>query len=162
MTDYEQLLARLREQPYLVATMDGDVRLTTQPAILRLLVESGDFPSACVINAYEALRRFARLRGIGENRTFGSKDVAAIAGMSYMSLYEAVRGGVFTPSIRPFHGSGQGHEGEARFSWCDAFCAGLIGSLRRHRIPMDVCRRIQPLMQSNLAITGRHKATLTP
>jgi hypothetical protein len=65
-------------------------------------------------------------------------------GMEYHLAYHHVRQGVLVPSVRDANGSGTG-DTEARFSWADAFAAGIIGSLRRLGLKTDVLRQVQPL-----------------
>ncbi len=144
MTDYERIKEQLRDRPYLIADgQTGKVRLASQSATMRAMCEGGEFPSAVILNAGEALKRFARLRGVGEEeRKFSLNSIATIAGLSYINCWFYVEKGVLTPSIRHAGGSGTG-DVEARFSWSDAFCAGIVGSLRRHGLKRDVLKKIQ-------------------
>ncbi len=146
MTEYEKLSKLLEPKPYVMADgATGKVRLTDQAAAFRSLCERGEFPSVVTLNAGEALKRFARLRGADTSRReFTLRDIAAIMGLSYLSAWQWVDKGVITPSVRPATGKGRG-EVEARFSWTDAFVAGIIGSLRRHGLGLDVLRKVQPL-----------------
>lgn len=158
MTDYQTLSEKLQGKPYLIAdAVTGKVRLASQPTMLRTMVEGGEFPTALILNAGEALKRFARLRGVGEDdHEFTLKDIAAIAGLSYVSAWQYVQKGVIRPSIRDFGGPGTG-DVEARFSWGDAFCAGIIGTLRRHRMKLDVVAKVQPLLTDTKKRTGRRR-----
>ena len=147
MSDYERLKALISERPYLVAdAVTGRVKLATQAQALREMIYSGEFPSAVIAHIGRSLERFVRLRGVGKDRTFGLRDIATIAGMDYQLTWYYVHNGVIRPSIQPPGGRGNGKENRAVFSWGDAFCAGIVGSLRRQGLGLDVLRKVQPLL----------------
>ena len=160
MTDYEMLCDKLRGKPYLIADgATGKVRLAKQQAVFQAMAEGGEFPSAVIMNIGDGLKRFARLRGVGEgDHHFTLTDIAAIAGMSYHLTYHYVSEGVLTPSIRSAAGGGRG-DVEARFSWTDAFCAGIVGSLRRNGLRLAVIAKVQPLLSDTKKRTPRKVQT---
>ena len=144
--DYQRIKQTLERTPYLAADgSTGNIRLVTEAAALRALMEGGEFPSACIMNAHETLKRFAKLRAVGEEGEFSLKDISRIAGMGYVNCYQWYEMGVFTPSVRPFRGKGQGEDHEAIFSWADAFVAGIVGSLRRHGMRPGILKKVRPL-----------------
>ena len=144
MGDYAQLKRALSRTPYLVAGDDG-VKLVDPPTALELMAAAGPFPTETILDVGKALAGFARLPDVGKaDAEFGLREVAGIAGMDYHLAYHYVRRGVFVPSVRGFGGSGRG-DGEARFSWHDAFLAGMVGSLRRHGIKMNVLKKVRSL-----------------
>ena len=145
-TDYERIKNQLRDRPFLIVDgITGRVRLANQASALRKMNE-GDFPAAVILNASAALKRFARFRGVGEaDHQFSLRDVATIAGIGYVRMWQHVADGILTPSIRPFGGRGTGDSCEGLFSWGDAFVAGAIGCLRRQGVRGTVLRKIQPL-----------------
>ncbi|MBU4271352.1 MAG: hypothetical protein KKE86_15510 [Planctomycetes bacterium] len=145
MSDYERIREKLRGKPFLIADADGSVRLANEASTLRAMHERGEFPSALILNVGEALRRFARLRGVEqEDHDFTLRDISLILGVSYLVAWQYVDKKIIEPSIRPFGGSGSG-DVEGRFSWADAFAAGAIGTLRRYGFGSDVLRKIQPM-----------------
>ena len=147
MNDYLIIKHKLEKTPYLIADgSSGSVRLATEAAALKALLEGAEFPSHCLMNVNEALKNFVRLRGIGEDREFNSRDIAKIAGMGNVLLWQWYKRGVLKPSIKDFNGKGMGEKHEAIFSWCDAFCAGVIGSLRRHGMRPGILKKVQPLL----------------
>jgi hypothetical protein len=159
MNEYQRLTEKLRGRPFLIADgATGRVRLANQQAVFRAMAEGGEFPSSLILNAGGGLKRFARLRGVGEgDREFTLKDIAAIAGMSYHLTYHYASEGVLNPSVRDFGGPGNGEDNQARFSWTDAFCAGIVGSLRRHGLGLDVLRKVQPLFTDSKKRTAKRR-----
>lgn len=154
MNSYTKLKKHLDQKPYLIAdASSGRVRLATENATLKALLEGGEFPSACIMNAKNALINFARLRDIGKaDHEFNSRDIARIAGMSLINLWQwSNELHVIKPSVHPFSGKGMGHKHEAVFSWCDAYCAGIIGSLRRHGMRPGILRKVQPMFNEIIA-----------
>jgi hypothetical protein len=148
MSDYGRLKKRLANKPYLVASaLSGDVELVTEAEALRLMADSDPFPTDLIMNLAGALEGFARKVG-KDDRQFALKHIAGFAGLKYIVAYDYVQRGIFNPSIRQFGGPGQG-EVEARFSWADGFIAGLIGSLRRHRLPMSSFENVWTLFTEN-------------
>ena len=163
MNDYKRLQLQLRDRPYLIADgASGRVWLANEASTLRAMLGGGEFPSAVILNAGEALKRFVRTTGLGKDSCeFGLKDIVAIAGLSYMVMYQYIDKGVFAPSIRNFGGPGRG-KGIARFSYADAFCAGIIGALRRHGLRLDVLKNVQPLFtEKPRKRTARQRLTAT-
>ncbi len=162
MTNYERVRNLLADRPFLIADgVTGRVRLADREAVFRAMAE-GEFPSAVILNAGEALKRFVRLRGVGEgDREFGAKDIATIAGVSHVAAWMWADQGVLTPSVRDFGGSGTGDDCEARYSLLDAFTAGCLGTLRRHGLKLDVLRKVQPLFKQEKKRTegGRQPAS---
>ena len=160
-TDFERIKALLRVKPYIIASgATGRVRLGDEAAAFRAMNEGGECPSAFILNADEALKRFARLREVGESdRTFSLKDITAIiGGISYVGAWKYVKQGILTPSIQPASGSGQGGR-EAKFSWGDAFAAGVIGTLRQHGLRPNVLRKVQPLFCKPKKRTSQKRLT---
>ena len=161
MNDYQKLSAMLNGKPYLIANgATRKVRLANRATMFRAMTEEGEFPSSLIMDAGEGLKRFARLRGVGEaDREFTLKDIAAIAGMSYHLTYHYVSQGVLRPSVRDFGGPGNGEDNQAKFTWTDAFCGGIVGSLRRHGLGLDVLRKVQPLFSDTKKRTPRKVQT---
>jgi hypothetical protein len=149
MTHYEKLKKHLAETPYIVGDADtGDVRLVDEPTARRYFARGGPFRRRVMLNLEEVLERFAELPAIGkEDKAFALKDIAEMAGMEYMLAYTYYKRGIFNPSVRPFGGSGKGATSEARFSWGDAFVAGTVGSLWRHRIPIAGLAKVRGLLE---------------
>jgi hypothetical protein len=150
MSEYDELKSKLTATPYVVAdVLKKTVRLVDEPTAFKLLTEKADFPTHAIVNLRGALEGFAKLKGVGKSdREFRLKDVAQIAGMSYHNFYITYfQGGIVTPSIRDFGGSGQGETCEAVFSWRDAFTAGVVGTLRRQGLPIDVLRKVPALFE---------------
>ncbi len=146
MTDYQRIKQTLKKKPFIIADgSSGEVRLVTEAEALKALMEGGEFPSACILNAFEALKRFSKLRDVGEEGKFSLKDISKIAGMGYVNCYQWYEQGVFVPSVKPFRGKGRGKEHEAIFSWADAFVAGLVGSLRRNGLRPGVLKKVRQL-----------------
>ena len=146
MTDYERIKRKLSKTPYLIADgSSGEVRLVTEAAALKALISGDKFPSACIMNAQEALKKFVKLDGVGIDGEFGLREIAKIAGMLYVTAYLWTGKGVFVPSVHPFIGRQGRGECEARFSWADAFVAGVVGSLRRNGIGPEMLKKVRPL-----------------
>ena len=147
MSEYERLKKLLDQKPFLVAdAKTGEVALVTQKSAFGLMVsEDGPFPTKFIANIGAALTGFAKLAG-KEDREFGLREIAKIAGVSYhLCYFHIVKQRLFLPSIRPFTGSGKGKDSEGRFSWADAFTAGTVGCLRRAGFHKDVLKKVQPL-----------------
>lgn len=148
MTDYERLRALLRGKPYVIVdAATGRVRLGAEASTLRAMNDGGEFPASFFLNAGEALERFARLWGVGEDdRTFTLKNIGAIIGdITNVGAWKYGNQGIITPTIRGFGGSGRG-DVEAQFSFADAFSAGIIGTMRRYGLRRpDVLKKVQPL-----------------
>ncbi len=141
---HETLKERLREQPFLVATMDGQIRLYSRADATKLLIMEGCRPTVFLTDLEGTLSDFARLEPDTE-RTFNTRDLAKCAGMGEPSLYRLVsRLKIMEPSVRPFTGQGRR---EALFSWADCFVAGVIGVLWRNRLPAEVLGQVQSLLQ---------------
>jgi len=159
MADYHRLKTRLKRTPYLV--VDGpndDASLVNETKALGLLRGAGQFPSSLVMNAAHALEGFAGVAGEGD-REFRLSEIASIAGLSYQLGYHYLKRGVIVPSVRPAGGSGRG-EVEARFSWRDAFIAGVVGSLRRHGLGLDTLKKVSRLFAVRKRTRGmREKVT---
>ena len=120
----------------------GNVRLADEASAFGVMCGT---EATVILNAASALEGFASLPAVGEvDKTFGIKAISKIAGTSYQLAWHYVNEGVLMPSIRPATGKGQG-DVEALFSWTDAFTAGVVGSLRRHGLKLNVLRKIQPL-----------------
>ena len=144
-TDYERIKDLLGGTSFLIADgIRGSVRLGTEASTVRAMNDVAEFPSAMVVNVGEALRRFARLRGVGESdREFSLQDIATIIGnISHVGAWLLVEKGVLSPSIKAAAGPGRG----AVFSFADTFSAGVIGTMRKHgmRRP-DLLKKVQPL-----------------
>ena len=71
------------------------------------------------------------------------KETGTIAGVSYSQSYNWLLEDVLVPSVQPRGGTGKGRD--LTFSFVDAYVAGLIGSLRRQGVPLNMLRKIQPL-----------------
>jgi hypothetical protein len=148
MSDYEKLKQRLADRPYIIVnSLDGEVKLVSEARAFKIMADSDPFPTDLIMNLAKALEGFARKVG-SEDQQFPLKRIAGFAGLKYIVAYDYVRRGIFKPSIRPFTGPGQG-ENEGRFSWRDGFLAGLIGSLRRHRLPMSSFENVWTLFTEN-------------
>jgi hypothetical protein len=159
MTEYERLRRRLASTPFVVATLDGEVRLVTEPSAFKLLAMAGPFPKELIMNLAKALEGYARQVG-KEDRTFSMREIAAMAGMKKITAYFHYRRGVFTPSVRPFSGPGRGDEYEGKFSWADGFVAGLVGAMWRNRLPEVALAKVQPLLtETTNEQTGQEVAT---
>jgi len=118
------------------------------------MTEAGPFPTRAIVDLGAALEGFARLDKVGKgDREFTLGEVAKVAGMGYHLAYHYVQRGVFVPSVRLFGGSGRG-DGEARFSWRDAFLAGVVGCLRRQGVKMELLRQVPALFSSEKKRTG--------
>jgi len=136
MNDFDRLRELLRGQPYLIVDgISGDVRLADRALAFRKMTETGLFHSQVVMDAAAALRNFAKLTG-STDREFGSRDVAKIAGVAYSQLYGWLMEEVLVPSVQPRQGAGRGKN--LTFSWPDAYVAGLLGSLRRQGVRLEL------------------------
>jgi hypothetical protein len=144
MGQYHQLKKLVRETPYLVVdASSGALFLGSQSSVLQLL--SDPTRPHAIYNLGAGLKKAGERLGTAD-RDFGLKELAAFAGMSYHLTYHyVVKRKVISPSIRDFGGSGQGDGCEGRFSWLDAYVAGLIGIMRRAGLGMDMSRKLQPL-----------------
>ena len=158
MSDYEKLRARLKKTPFLVADVNGNVRLVNEAEATRLMLS--DDRSVLIQNLTKALENFVRLKGVGKtDRTFVRDDLSKIAGMTRQGVWLLQSKGVLIPSIRQ---STSAKEGGSIYSWSDAFVAGVIGSLRRHGLDKHVLSKIQPLLnesKTNQKRTGKKLAT---
>jgi hypothetical protein len=156
MTDYEKIRRKLEKKPYLVAdAKTGEVLLADEKTVFRLMTEADAFPSQAILNLKAGIEKFSALPVIGkEDREFGMKQMAAFAGMSYDLFYHYLARRTILPSIREASQSGRG-DVEARFSWADAFCAGIIGSLRRLGLKKEIIAKVQPLFTETKKQTDR-------
>lgn len=139
MTTYERLEKRLAGEPYLVVdAITGEARLVNQAGAFRLMMEAGPFPKQSILDARGSLEGFASKTPAGrDDREFGMGEIAQIAGLQYHTAYWHVRKGVLPPPIRPFCGRGTGRV-EVRFTWTAAFVAGLLGTLKRQGVGLEV------------------------
>ena len=141
--DYELLKSRLRQTRYIVA--DGstaEVALVNEGRVFRLMNKSGPFPSQVIVDAAKALQNFVRLTG-DTDREFTLQEIATVAGVPYSQAYNWLMEGVIVPSVRGRNGSGRGKD--ILFSWQDAYVAGLLGSLRRQGVGLDVLRKVSQI-----------------
>ncbi|MBN1851802.1 MAG: hypothetical protein JW829_03730 [Pirellulales bacterium] len=163
MSDYKDLRNRLESTPCLVADLQsGQVELANQAKASIAMATQGPFPTKIVINVGQALETFSRLQNIGkDDREFTLREISEIAGMSYHLAYYYVKQGIFVPSVRKFRGKGRGAAHEGRFSWSDAFVAGVVGSLRRQGLRSEVLAKVPPLFgkQVKKKKRTRRKAT---
>ncbi len=152
--DHDRLRDRLRRHPWLVADgTTGTVSLVDRAQAFKLMNDAGMFPSRVMMNAEQAFRNFASLAGKAD-RSFRLQDLTPIAAVPYHRLYEWMADGVVTPTVRGQQGSGRGKN--VLFGWADAFCVGLVGSLRRNGVRLDTLRRVQPLfVETKKKRTGR-------
>ncbi len=148
MSDYEKLKDRLRITSYLVAdAQSGRVELVGQVQAFEIMAEQGPFPIEAIIDARKALEHFSRLENVGKkDREFTLREIGKIAGMNYPLAYNYFQRGIFTPSARPFRGKGRGEDHEGRFSWSDAFIAGIVGSLRRNGLRPGILTKVPALL----------------
>jgi len=83
-----------------------------------------------------ALSRFrAILQGSGKGSgPFRTADLSTMAGVSAVSIFDWTENGLIEPD--PAQSNGR----ERRYGFAEAFCAGLIGSLRRERCGLDIMK----------------------
>jgi len=162
MSEYLELRKRLESKPYLMTdVLSGDVRLISEGEALRLMMDSDPIQQTrATTNARSGLEGFANLVG-KDDRPFSLKEVAEVAGMSYHLAYNYVQRGIFTPSVRPFDGSGLQGEKEGRFSWRDCYVAGIVGSFRRLGVKPDLLAKIPPLFSETKRKRTRKAAATT-
>ncbi len=132
-SEFKRLKAKLKARPYLVADVStGECRLVDQPEAFALMMEAGPGSPYAIVDAGKALDKFAALEGVGkEDREFGMREVAQIAGVSYHVAYAYVNGHeAFPAPVRGFCGGGTGRV-EAKWGWAAAYVAGLLGSIKR-------------------------------
>ena len=145
ISEHERLQEQLQPNPFLVADgATGDVKLVNETDALRMMAEAGLFHSQVVMNVGRGLDNFAMLTGKAD-RQFSLKDIATITGTPYNKAHGWLTAKIIIPSIRPADGAGRGKG--PRFSWRDAFVAGICGSLRRQGVGLDVLRKISPLFE---------------
>jgi len=156
MTDYERLKKRLAETAYLAANaVTGEVSLLSDGDAAQLMMQAGRFPVHVIMHLRGGLETFSRIKvseypekRIGKgDREFKLSEIAKIMGTPYITAYSFCQKGLLRPSVREFGGSGTGEECEARFSWQDAFVAGVIGALRRQGLNTDVLRKVPALFE---------------
>lgn len=150
MPHYDQLKEALDDTPYLVVdAVSGAVFLSDEGALHHLLVDP--VGPATIVNLGAGLERVAERLGTAD-REFGLGEIAAIAGWSYgLAYYHVVKNSVLVPTIRGFSGSGKGKGCEARFSWLDAYTAGLIRIIREAGLRTETARKLQPLFAQLIA-----------
>ena len=143
MTEYERLSKRLTREPYLVVdAVTGQARLADQVTTFRLMILAGPFPKQAILDAQGTLEGFANRTPAGKtDREFSMGEIAQIAGLRYHTAYKHVSEGVLPPPVRPFVGRGGRGSVEARFDWMGAFVAGLLGTLKRQGLPLEVLSR---------------------
>ena len=162
MSDYERLRELLKPTPYLVADpITGTVELVPTERGLQVIEDGGPFPTTAVLKLVPFVDGFADEVG-REDRMFTMREIAEIAGMAYHAAYYYCTRVVLHPSLRGFGGHGTGRV-EARFSWADAFCAGVVGTLRRYGLKPDQLRKVRELFveesTSEKKQTAREAAT---
>src|SRR5262249_49607994 len=154
-SDYDRLSKQLAETPFLAAWLPtlefpSEIELVTKERSTELVDEDHErpFPTLIILNLNNSLRKFALLRGVGkEDRDFGLRELATIAGMSYNLTYHYVQKEVVVPH-RKAGGSGRG-DVEAKFSWASAFIFGVVGCLRRHGVDrIDELKRVRSLFEA--------------
>lgn len=137
MTNLDRLQKRLADSPYLVLDCEsGEASLAAANAMIGHL--GGN---RFIMDAQEALNKFVGMAG--DRDEFSLKDVAATAGIDYHAAHAWMRRGVITPSIREAAGAGTGRG--PVFSTTDVFAAGILGTLRRHGLELNVARSVVPL-----------------
>ena len=144
MTTYERLRERLDREPYLVVdAVTGEARLVNQATAFQLMIQAGPFPKQAILDARGALEGFATKTPAGKtDRELTMRQIAEIAGVTYQTGYAHVRKhGVLPPPVRPFVGRGGRGEVEARFDWMSGFVAGLLGTLKRQGVSLQVLAR---------------------
>ena len=157
MTEYERLKDILKKKPFLVATVDGNVKLVDEAEAVRLMIRQDE--SLVIQNLARALEGFAKLRGVGKSdKTFRREDIAEIAGITPQGAWLLVQKGVLIPSVR--HNETRRRD-PSLYSWSDAFVAGVIGSLRRHGLDKHVLSKIQPLLSESKPKTKRTAKRMT-
>ena len=141
MTDYERIKKRLEDAPILLAdNKSGDVRLITEADAIQRV--TGGAEPVLMLHAGRSVTPFANLDGVGKaDREFTLREIATIAKIDYNSAHLWVKRGIVQPSVKERGGRGR----EMRFSWADAFVAGLCGSLRRGGALQPVLKKVRPL-----------------
>lgn len=138
-SDRDRLLARLNETPFLlIDCATHDAQLVGAKEVTLALSERTYF----AMNLLRGFDQFAALTA-GQDE-FSQNDIATIAGFEYPAAYAWKKQKVLVPSIRKAQGTGYGKG--AIYSYCDAFAAGVIGTLRRQNIGLEVMRKISPLL----------------
>ena len=142
MTAYERLEKRLAQSPYLVVdAVTGEARLVNEPTAFQIMILAGPFPKQAILDARGALEGFANLKPVGRTDTeFSMGQIAQIAGLRYHTAYKHVDEGVLPRPVRDFGGHGKGRV-EARFDWISGFVAGLLGTLKRQGLSLEVLAR---------------------
>lgn len=143
-TDEDRLWSRLERTPYLIIDCSSaQASLVAEETMLRSMGSTTHF----VINAkagYDNFRKLAK-----EQTQFSLTDISKVAGVEYHAAHFWMREGIITPSIQEAGGSGRGRG--PIFSFADAFAAGIIGSMRRQGIGLDVLKRVAPLFEKRIS-----------
>lgn len=142
MTEYESLKQRLKETPYLVASIHGEVILADDAKVLHMMMVDGEH-SLLIQNIGAALESFSRLKGVGQNdKQFTRTDLAKAMGVTTQAVWLYARDGILTPSIY----RSRTIKEKSLYSWTDCFIAAILGTLRRHGLGQHVLRNVQPLL----------------
>jgi len=94
-----------------------------------------------ILHAQRAFDSFAARSKTGDQ--YSLTDVAAVAGVDYFTAHYWLRENIIKASVRPASGAGTGRG--PLFSWTDAFCVGVIGSLRRQGLNLEISRAVSDL-----------------
>ena len=146
-TDADRLREQLIKSPFLI--IDCENRRASLASKSEMLAALGDnaFVVTHALAGYDGLTRLSHAQ-----REFTLNDIAKITGEPYSRVYNWVLEKVLVASIRPGQGSGPGNG--PVFSFCDAVAAGIVGSLRRAGVGLEILRLVAPAFTKNRT-TGR-------
>lgn len=145
MTQYQDLHAELTRTPLLHVDADRDiVRLIDRGEAVRIVAGASGAELAYVMDLARCLASYSRIVGTSD-RIYTIDEVAAITGQGRPIVHHYDHAGIITPSVRPSEGSGRGKS--RLYSYRDGFLAGVIGSLRRQRVSLDLLRRVADLLR---------------
>lgn len=154
MSDFERLVLRFAQTPFLVCNQEGEVMVLSRPEMKRVL-DASDLETHVVMNLQRGLRNFYNLaKGKTE---YTIKEVAQVAGVAPSAIYFWVKERAITPSVKVRHGGGRGNN--ILFNWADAIAAGVMGSLTRQGASLETLSKIQPLFTEKKRIGKKVQAS---
>ena len=145
MADWHDIADRLRVTPLLVVDCDrGTARLVTRAEAVTLVEQATTANLGYLMDLSRCLASYARIVGTAD-RTLTIDEVGSISGLGRDTVSYYAHEGVLTPSVRPSEGPGRGRV--RLYSSRDGYIAGVVGSLRRQRVAMDILRRVAELLR---------------
>lgn len=151
MSDFVEISMETADKPLLLVDSDERiVRLVSRDEVARIVAGAEPGNLACLLDLQRCLASLANVIGT-DNCVLSMEQIGTITGLGYGIANHWVQQKILTASIRGGDGAGKGKD--RLFSWRDGFIAGVVGSLRRQRVSLDMLRKVADLLRHPAPIT---------